>query len=404
MGADRDAKIVLPDTEGQTPTSNGESALARARALIPAVAAAVPRIEAARELPADLLDALFEARLFRLLLPRALGGAELHPCDLFAVMETVAAADGSVAWCLAQAAGCSMAAAYLEPSVAEHVFGDARAVLAWGPGSGEAVAVDGGYRVTGAWNFASGGRHATWFGGRCRVVGAADAPRDRTLLFPRTDVSLTDVWDVIGLRGTGSDRYAVTDLFVPESSGFTPDYTLVPEADTPRYADGALCRLPAQSVYGCAFAGIALGIARGAMDAFATLAREKSPRGGAATLREDGVAQFEYGRAETRLRAARALVLEAGHALWNDVARDGAYTLDHRMNIRMAVTHAIHEAKDAVGAVYHAAGTTAVFANQPFERRFRDVNTVTQQLQGRLAFFQIIGQHLLGLDPDARLV
>ncbi|MBM3561465.1 MAG: acyl-CoA dehydrogenase, partial [Alphaproteobacteria bacterium] len=313
----------------------------------------------------------------------------------------VAAADASVAWCLAQASGCSMAAAYLAPEVARRVFGDPRAVLAWGPGRGEAVPVDGGYRVTGIWNFASGGRHATWFGGRCRIAGAA---RERTLLFPRAEVTLTDIWDVIGLRGTGSDRYAVTELYVPGGHGFGPDYTLVPEADTPRFADGTLYRLPAQSVYGCGFAGIALGIARGAMDAFATLAREKSPRGGAPTLREDSVAQYDYGRATTRVGAARAYVLEAANRLWDDVERDGAFTIDHRMRIRMAVTHAIHEAKDAVGAVYHHAGTTSVFASQPFERRLRDANTVTQQLQGRLAFFQLIGQHLLGLELDARLV
>lgn len=399
-------------------TSPNSDVQSRVEALIPAIVAAAPHIDANRELPAGLLDALFEAGLFRLLLPRALDGAEMHPGALFELMETIAAADGSVAWCLAQAAGCSMAAAYLEPVAAGHVFNDSRAVLAWGPGQGQAVIVDGGYQVTGVWNFASGGRHASWFGGRCRIIehggpGAPDgepqsqpdgAPLERTLLFPRADVTLTDTWDVIGLRGTGSDRYAVTDLFVPDAFGFAPDYTLVPQADTPRFAGGTLYQLPAQSVYGCAFAGIALGIARGAMEAFETLARDKAPRGGASTLREDAVAQFEYGKAETRLRAARAFVLESADTLWNDVAAGGAYTPDHRIAVRMAVTHAIHEAKDVVGVVYHVAGTTSVFASQPFERRLRDANTVTQQLQGRLAFFQLIGQHLLGLDPDIRLV
>jgi alkylation response protein AidB-like acyl-CoA dehydrogenase len=379
-----------------------DDVMTRIAAVAPAIAAAVPIIEATRQLPADLLDRLHDAHLFRLLLPRPLGGEELHPVALFEAMEAVAAVDGSVAWCLAQASGCSMAAAYLAPDVARSVFGDSRAVLAWGPGRGEAVRVEGGYRVSGEWNFASGGRHATWFGGRCRVSGTTTD--ERTLLFPRADVTLNDVWDVIGLRGTGSDRYAVSDLFVPESYSFGPDYTLVPEPDTPRHVDGTLYRLPAQCAYGCGFAGIALGIARGAMDAFVTLACEKAPRGGAPTLREDPVAQFEFGRAETRLRAARAFVIESAHRLWDDVARDGHYTLDHRIAMRMAVTHAIHEAKDAVGTVYHAAGTTSVFASQPFERRLRDANTVTQQLQGRLAFFRLIGEHLLGLDPDVRLV
>lgn len=386
--------------------------VSRARALIPAIEAAAPRIEAERRLPADVLAQLVDGGFFRLLLPRTLGGNEMEPAIFAEVVEALARGDGSVAWCVAQACGCSMAAAYLAPAAAAEIFGPADSVVAWGPGRGEAIAVSGGYLVTGEWNFASGSHHAAWLGGRCGILEEPGvrrrkpdgSPVERTVLFPRSDARMTDIWSVVGLKGTGSDRYAVDAVFVPEARAIIPDYTLVPEEGARPNLDGKLYALPAQSVYGAGFGGIALGIARGALDAFVALAHSKSPRGGAALLREDGVVQLEYGRAEARIGAARALLLQTARELWDDVSRTGAYTLDHRMRMRLAVTHAIHESKDAVGSVYHAAGTTSVFTSQPFERRFRDINTVTQQLQGRLSHIATVGQHLLGLEPDARLV
>ena len=113
-----------------------------------------------------MLDKLHEAGLFRLLLPRSSNGIETDPLTFFHVIETIARADGSTAWCLSQAGGCAMSAAYLDLPVAHAIFGnDPRAVVAWGPGPKvRAVECEGGYRVTGVWSFNSGGRHATWLG------------------------------------------------------------------------------------------------------------------------------------------------------------------------------------------------------------------------------------------------
>src|SRR4249920_3367488 len=142
------------------------SVVARAEAVRSHVAAASNEIEDTRRLPPALLDKLHDARLFRLLLPRSSNGIETDPLTFFHVVETIAQADASTAWCLSQAGGCAMSAAYLAPAVAQAIFGsDRRAVLAWGPGPKcRAVECEGGYRVTGAWAFASGGRHATWLG------------------------------------------------------------------------------------------------------------------------------------------------------------------------------------------------------------------------------------------------
>src|SRR5262245_34599864 len=139
------------------PDAPPPDAVARARGIVEFLKGCADRIEAGRALPTDVVAALHEARLFRLLLPRSLGGDELHLGTLAQVTEVIGGADASTAWCLGQAAGCAMAAASLKPEVARRLFGPADAVLAWGAGiQGKAFAVDGGYRVNGTWTFASG--------------------------------------------------------------------------------------------------------------------------------------------------------------------------------------------------------------------------------------------------------
>src|SRR3989442_11056751 len=174
--------------------------LDRARELSPRVAVAAPQIERDRRIPEALLDALHDAGFFRLLLPRSFDGGELDPVTFTLVIEEIARGDASTAWVLCQTAGCSMTAAYVPPDVARDIFGDRRAVMAWGPGPGSrAVVADGGYRVTGTWSFASGGRHATWFGGYCPIYEADGAPRRRpdhrhrspTKLFPSRPPPMT---------------------------------------------------------------------------------------------------------------------------------------------------------------------------------------------------------------------
>lgn len=386
--------------------------LDRARAIAPALQEAGPRIEEVRELPEDVRALLYDAGLFRMLLPGSLGGGELHPADYAEVIETVAAADGSTAWCLGQGSGCSMSSAYLEPAAAAEVFGDRRAVLAWGPGSGTAVKVDGGWRATGTWMYASGGRHATWLGGRCQVVdaqgrpvpGPDGLPAAHTMLFPKADTTWEDIWHVVGLRGTGSDRFSVADVFVADRHSFAPDYTLAADDKVRRYETGQLYKFPSVSLYATAFGAVALGIARATLDHFVGIARSKTPRGGQILLREEPVAQLQYGRAEVRLRAARAYLHATLREVWTDVAAAGRVDLDHRMEIRMAASHAIAESRQAVDDVYHVAGANAVFEANPLERRFRDVHAVSQQFNGRLQYFTAIGQQLLGLEIDPAFI
>ena len=216
------------------PETRGVDYVERARALAPMLAAASDEIEERRQLPEYVVEALIEGGFFRLLLPRSLGGAELDPVTYVQVLEEIAKADPSTAWCLGQNSGCSMTAPYLDPAVAREIFGPPRGILAWGPelpGAGRGVAVEGGIRVTGRWGFATGSRHATWLGAHVPIFEPDGTPRlnpngrpfVRTVLFPKTSAEIIDNWQVIGLRGTGSDSYRVEDLFVPQKHTFSRD-------------------------------------------------------------------------------------------------------------------------------------------------------------------------------------
>ena len=377
--------------------------LRRAQELGPELDAAAEEIEQRRELPEAIIEALMERGLFRLLLPRTLGGAELCPAAYVSVIEEVAKHDASTAWCLGQACGCTMTSAYLDPAVAREIFGGKRGIVAWGPpGPAEAHAVPGGYRLTGTWSFASGSHHATWLGAHVAILdpnGVLQLRPDggramRTLLFPKASASLTDIWHVIGLRGTGSDSYTVTDLFVPEK------YTVLRENAAKAHQTGLLYAFSSSNIYASGFAAVALGIARSALDAFVELARDKIPRGAKRTLRDNNVVQAQVSQSEARLCAARAFLLGSLDEIWRDVSGSRRLTMDHNTTIRLASTWAIHQARDVVDMAYHAAGATAIFENNPFERRFRDVHTVIQQYQGRQAHFETVGQVLLGLEPE----
>jgi alkylation response protein AidB-like acyl-CoA dehydrogenase len=383
-----------------------QAVISRAEKLRPVVEAASNEIEDRRRIVPALLDKLHEARLFRLLLPHSAQGDETDPVTFFHVIETIARGDASTAWCLSQAGGCAMTAAYLEPTVAHEIFGNDRAVLAWGPGpKARAVEAVGGYRVTGTWAFASGGRHATWLGCHAPIFQADGNPRlgdggkpvERVMLVPSGDVRWTDIWNVVGLRGTASDQFALTDHFVRADHSFSRDFEH-PEKE--RREGGPLYRMSAMTCYEVGFAGVALGIARGALDSFVDTARTKIPRGSKSPIRDSAVVQTNLAQAEIGIRSARAYLLQEVAKIWREISAGAALSIDHRITIRGASTNAIHKAREAVDMTYNAAGATAIFESHPLERRFRDIHTVTQQLQGRLSHFETVGAWMLGADTD----
>src|SRR6516225_1410300 len=382
--------------------------LESAREIAPMLAAAGDEIEERRQLPERVVEALVERGFFRMLLPRSLGGAELDPLTYVQVLEEFGAADPSTAWSLGQNSGCSMTAPYLDPAVARAVFGPPRGILAWGPelpGAGRGVAVEGGIRVTGRWGFATGSRHATWLGAHVPIFEPDGTPRlnpngrpfVRTVLFPKSSAEIIDNWQVIGLRGTGSDSYRLDDLFVPQK------YTASRDNEAERREPGLLYRFTSGMIYAASFSNVSLGIARGALEAFIELARDKIPRGARKTLRENNVIQSEVAQCEARLRSARAAIHATLRDMWEDAEEKGDFGLDKHARLRLSTTWAIQQARDVVATDYHAAGATAIFNDNPFERRLRDIHAGTQQGQGRPIHFETVGQILLGLPPEGRM-
>jgi alkylation response protein AidB-like acyl-CoA dehydrogenase len=384
---------------------NPNELIEAARDLAPEVARSADAIEQERRLPASLVEHLAVAGLFHMLVPASIGGSETDAVTFARVLEQIAQADASTAWCIGQGAGCGLIACHLAPDAAADIFGGDRSIVAWGPGSGTFQRTASGLRLNGRWSFASGSHHATWLGGMARLVdenGEPEldengSPQPWRLLFPADKAHFIDIWNVSGLRGTGSDSYEVSDLVVPEDHAYPCDLAGHP-LPQPRYEPGRLYAFP--SLYPVGFAGVALGIARASLDAFAALAGDKTPRGRQGLLRDNAVVQSQIGRAEAGWRSARAFLHETAEASWEAAGPAGLLPMDKRVLLRLASTHAIHSSAQVVDTVYNASGATAIFAGNPFERRFRDIHALTQQVQGSQIHYESTGQFFLGLEPD----
>ena len=379
--------------------------VARARELGAEIVAAADEIERTRRIPGALLERLHASRLFRMLLPRSAGGDETEPAVYVAAIEELARHDASIAWNTFALNSASLIAAYLEPAVNHAIFADPRSVVAWGPpNASRATAVEGGYRLTGRWDFGSGTRQARWIGAHCHVVEADGAlwlnrfnqPTVRTLLFPASDVTLLDTWQTIGLRGTASDSYSVNDLFVSEAFSSTR------EDPTLRRERGPLYAFTMQGVYATGCAAVGIGIARAMLSEFIALASRKAPRN-LGRLADNTVVQADVARAEARLGSARAYLIETLSTIYADADDVAPIEVADRARVRLACTNAIHGAAEVVDFAYKGAGVDAIFPGSPFERRFRDMHTLSQQIQARSAHFEQVGQILLGVPPEVFL-
>lgn len=381
----------------------GQDHLERAQALRPLLLREAEAIERGRRLTPAVVTGLVENGLYRMLLPKSIGGAELDPPSFMRAIEEIAKGDASTAWCLCQCAVSAMVAAYMDPAAAEEIFNTPPGILAWGAVAGEAQLVDGGCRVSWRWHFASGCRQASWLGAHVQLIGKDGQramrpdgrPLQRTILFPAASARIEDVWDVIGLKGTGTDDYAVDKLFVPDR--------FIAGRDDPaaRREAGPLYKLTTSIVYGLGFSSIALGLARMMLDAAVELAGTKSPRQIKHALRDNHAVHALIGRNEAKLRAARAYLFATIEEVWRDLQRSTELSLDHRVALRLAASWALHQSAEVVDAAYHMAGATAVFRANPFERRFRDMHAVAQQIQARDVHYETVGQVMLGLEPDA---
>ncbi len=378
-------------------------ALAAARSLSPRLRAAAERTEAERRLAPELVDALAATGVFRLCVPRTFGGLEADAVTLVEVIEELARADGSAGWCAMIGATSGLVAAYLPECAAREIYAPRRAVSGgvFAP-HGRALAVPGGYRLTGRWPFASGCEHCDWLMGGAVVLedGAPrrtprGAPETRMLLFPRSDASLHDTWSVSGLRGTGSHDMEVSDLFVPAERSVSL------QDDAPRER-GALYALPVFGFLAVGVCAVGLGIARAAIEALHQLAATKTPTGSRRRLAERALVQASVAQAEGALRAARAGLREALAAV-----RDSSpqrVEPRERALLRIAATHVARTSAQVVDAMYEAGGGSSIYATSPLQRQFRDVHVMTQHASVAPPTLELAGRVLLGLEADLSLL
>jgi len=380
--------------------SDAQSPLDAARKLAPMIRSCADEIEALRELPRPLFEALADAGLFHLAVPRAIGGAELDLPTYVQVIEELGKADASTGWCVNQGAIYATYAARMPRDIARKIWIDTpRSVVANTPAAtAKAVVVPGGYRVTGRQGFSTGCRHAAWVAAHAQIIENGQIrlehgqPETRYLYVPVAEAELLDTWHVRGMRGTGTHHFAVNDVFVPAER-------TVLSATAPVLEPGPLYRIPRTLCFASGDAAVALGMARSCLATFFELAGAKTPRAMAALLRDQSMVQASVGQCEAHLRAGRAFLMETVREIWT-AALSGTITLDLRATLRLATTHGIRLAAQIIDTVYNAAGATAAYESNLLQRHFQDIHVITQHLQGRLSHYELVGRHWLGLPVD----
>ncbi len=380
------------------------SPLEAARQLAPSIRSSADQIEEARELPRALFEALADAGLFHLMVPRSLGGAEVDLPTYIRVVEELGKADASTAWCINQGGVFATYAACLPPDVARLVWVDTpRSVVAnTADPNATAHPVEGGYRVTGRQGFSTGCRHASWLAARGRILEdgrprrlADGQPDIRYFLLPAAEAEILDTWHVRGMRGTGTHHFAVTDVFVPEERAFLVTAPTLGE-------HGPLYVIPRTLLFASGDAATALGVARSSVDALVELAGGKTPASTTGLLRDQALVQSDLGHAEAHLRAGRAMLRETVREVWDAVCATGTITMEQRAELRLATTHAIRLAVQVVDTVYNAAGASAIFQSHLLQRHFQDIHVISQHLQSRLSHYELVGRFYLGLEIDLR--
>jgi indole-3-acetate monooxygenase len=384
-------------------TGTGSTLLEVARSFRPRILAQRDQIEALRRLPEEMTRELARAGFFRVYLPEAYGGLDLTPMQATEVFEELARADASVAWCVWNA-NTHWTAAQLSPEAARTIHADPDVITANSTRtSGQAQIVAGGYRVSGRWSLVSGCELGTWMvllcvvheDGRPRLTPSG-SPETRFMLVPSTKCEIIDTWTVGGLRGTGSHDVAVRVVFIPAAygSGFTDPHVL-PE---PRY------RIPPFSRVIPGLGAMGLGIARTAIETFSEIAGAKMPQRTTQMLCDNHGAQVRVSQAESLVRSARLFLFDSLDQLWSTVSATGEAPIEERAHVRLAASHAVASAVQAVDLLYVGAGATSLYTSCPLERAFRDVHAITQHIGVHPRVMETTGRVLFGLEPDTPLL
>ncbi|MFZ0680227.1 acyl-CoA dehydrogenase family protein [Candidatus Binatus sp.] len=372
----------------------------------PIIRAHADRAEREAQMPREVIAAFHDAGLFRILIPRNMGGGELTIPDSLRLCEEVSRIDGSAGWNFAICSGSPLFGYNLSRAAFEKIYGDPLGVSAGSlnPATTRVVASDGGWRFSGKATYASASAHATYLMAAGMVLrdGAPQLvdgfPVMRAGLFPIKNAKILNTWSTAGMRGTGSNDCEFDNVFVPDE--FTFDWL---NAKSP-WQRGAFEKIPLQLQFVGGLVSVVLGTARHALDTLNEIAQAKVPAATRATLRERSLAQIQYAQAEGLLRAARAYFYNCNDEIWREGEAGETFSIQDRAHARLAVVTAAKLAVQAVDLVADAAGMNSAQTSCPIERCWRDVHTATQHVLMNTARFEVVGRVLFGLDPGSPVI
>jgi len=376
--------------------------LAEIESIAPVLAEHATASEALGRLDEPTMAALRSTRLLRLGPPRALGGLEADPVTWVIVLEALARIDASTSWALGILAGVpGIWGAYLPADTARRLFADSVPPMA---GSllpkGTAEPVPGGYRVKGRWPYGSGIHHADWVAAGVLVPGQPGPAGGRFVLLPRSQVTIHDNWQVAGLRGSGSSDYSIEDQFVPQEMTLHLTEVFMGNAVT----GGAALRLGLPAWVASFHIGLALGIARHALDEISTQALEKGRGFPPSPLPTQPHVQFALGKAEIELASARAYGLQVTGDLYEEAQAGQVPSPARQAEARAASTYITEVAQRVTMAAFQAAGGTALFDTNPLQRCFRDIAAAGQHFIVSQSAYRAVGQFKLAqLDANPML-
>lgn len=360
-------------------------------------------------LPASSLDAMREAGLVRMYVPRSLGGLEVDPVSHALAQEELAQNDSAAAWVLQVASSSHWWCSRLPTQAVEEIYAagpDEILAVSFGKPV-DAVAVDGGYRLTGQRPFASFCPEASWMW-LTAVIMEDDGPRTvdghpvtLCAFFPASDATIVETWDTLGMRGTSSHDISVTDLFVPEHRTFRIgiDHTPGPLYDGPLYTVAAMVSSLASQL-----CPVTLGVTRAAIDEFVAAAQGKTPFNSQTTLRERPLAQTNLGKAEGLLRSARSFLFETIGSAWDHAVAGTVPSFEEKTEYLLAGIQTHTACVQAVDLLYATAGTTGIYKRNRLEQHFRDVQVLRQHGFLNESRYQSVGQVALGLEPELGFV
>jgi len=363
--------------------SSVQPAIERARAIATQVEAQAIECEKNRTFTQALVDLMIDADLIKCFLPHEAGGDALSMAELIPLWIEMSRQYGSFGWIgIANGPSTAFAAAYLPEEGFQKIFASQKSVCMGGQffPNGQGERVDGGFRVTGAWQFGSGSYHSDYVcggffpmkDGQMQVLPNG-FPDMRIAVIPREQITFTDNWHVLGLKGTGSFDYSCTDVVVPDYMTY-PLFTKKALRGAPIYNMGIMAYTAA------GHGGWALGIARRMLDETKATALAKVRMGDPNTIAHKTTFQKNYATAEAKYESAKmwmtAVFVEA-EKKQIDIG-DAELDIDTRAQMRLAACYATEVAKEITDTCHLMTGTAAVREAQVLERCFRDMHTGTQ--------------------------